>query len=1186
MEGNHGEDGYHHPFQINDMPRFLHHACHRRPGFRPARNRGFALVVTVSLMVLLTLLAVGMLSLSSVALRGSSQDMAMAEARANARLAMMLAIGELQKELGTDQRITAPSAILDTDPDTEKLDGVSHAHLTGVWDARNDALGDTPVYARGPSFRRWLVSNTDATATGTLNFAANGTLTDPVDLAPGSPQETDPVRAGRVPVGNNGRLAWWVADENRKALANPRDDPDREANPGAATLLAGFATPGAHGITALAGLEDFPSNTPTSDKAVTRGTLGLVHPQANPERVFHDLSPYPRSVLASVTRGGLRQDLSLYLERDDINWLEPWGKAEGANGLPEGPLGPNGLLALGDPLEYDTLPWKTLHHWAYAHRQQMADQGDLALKAMLRTTPAPDPVSNPAWNNGNARLFPVVARIQALISFSAQRVGTSDTYNLFLHSYPVVTLWNPYNVPLQTDAMHIWLLSMPLEHTVKINGIKHSLTGGGTKNGNYIWNIWSGGGGANPIMAMNLTGAPRSPSISMKPGEAKQFSYYGPWPTHPNAIRHGLDESPPTWLPTLPGRALPIGTLTGNSADRISVGTAFATWETSGSVYGAGNWQTTFEFRTDSHSWEQNAHSPRALQQLFPAQVGWRHELANPRPDTISEWNLPNSTLADLTDNPQPFLLLDVRLKTLDEAKLPNKTWLHNIPYVPYVAATSTSRHSAEGVDAATPFFAHPYSVTFEQVNNVEGLFQNRPFIGSSNRPGGQERIVAESFPLAPLTSLAQLQNLPLLPMDMLNWSGYAYQNLAIGNSFASPALAPEELRRDSFPFNLGQFFPSDGGDIAGNTYVTSWFNNDEYTLPHSPARIVDRSYVANHLLFDDYFFSSMAAQTGPVFRRYGSERDLSATVSGFLDGTTPLPVTAYRPCFPNGETPSETTALLVEDGKAAPDAYRLIASRLLALGGFNINSTSVEAWTAVLSAAKRKRPVTMPGGASLQAGDRGEHVVSRNPNPPVAADSEEARWLGYRELSDGQIRELAEAVVRQVKQRGPFRSLGEFVNRRLGTDQETALHGTIQAALEDPQVSINADYRGAGKELTAADIAGTNYAFPEAALGSRYQGTPAYINQADILTPIAPVIQARSDTFVVRGYGETRSPDGTRVLARARCEAVVQRVPGYLDPTADSAETAPAALQSQANRDFGRRFLITSFRWLHDSEG
>ncbi len=68
-----------------------------------------------------------------------------------------------------------------------------------------------------------------------------------------------------------------------------------------------------------------------------------------------------------------------------------------------------------------------------------------------------------------------------------------------------------------------------------------------------------------------------------------------------------------------------------------------------------------------------------------------------------------------------------------------------------------------------------------------------------------------------------------------------------------------------------------------------------------------------------------------------------------------------------------------------------------------------------------------------------------------------------------------------------------------------------------------------------------TNYAFSRAALGPRYQGTPAYISQADILQPLAPIINARSDTFVIRTYGEALAKDGTTVLAKAWCEAVVR---------------------------------------------
>ena len=71
-----------------------------RPGGHPFPKfpeRGFALIVTLMLMVLLTIVAVGLLTLASVSLRTSGHSNASATARANARLALMLALGDLQK---------------------------------------------------------------------------------------------------------------------------------------------------------------------------------------------------------------------------------------------------------------------------------------------------------------------------------------------------------------------------------------------------------------------------------------------------------------------------------------------------------------------------------------------------------------------------------------------------------------------------------------------------------------------------------------------------------------------------------------------------------------------------------------------------------------------------------------------------------------------------------------------------------------------------------------------------------------------------------------------------------------------------------------------------------------------------------------------------------------------------------
>ena len=56
------------------------------------------------------------------------------------------------------------------------------------------------------------------------------------------------------------------------------------------------------------------------------------------------------------------------------------------------------------------------------------------------------------------------------------------------------------------------------------------------------------------------------------------------------------------------------------------------------------------------------------------------------------------------------------------------------------------------------------------------------------------------------------------------------------------------------------------------------------------------------------------------------------------------------------------------------------------------------------------------------------------------------------------------------------------------------------------------------------------------------------------------------------------------KVVARAWCEAVVQRVPEYTDST-DSQETKQADLTSSTNRVYGRKLQILSFRWLNARE-
>ena len=264
--------------------------------------------------------------------------------------------------------------------------------------------------------------------------------------------------------------------------------------------------------------------------------------------------------------------------------------------------------------------------------------------------------------------------------------------------------------------------------------------------------------------------------------------------------------------------------------------------------------------------------------------------------------------------------------------------------------------------------------------------------------------------------------------------------------------------------------------------------------------------------------------------------------------------------------------------------------------GPFNINSTSVDAWRALFSSLRGKQIAYLDAESSLGKTDLEQETIDGTPvssfslpngesykgSPDDSADPEQ--WTSWRELSDDEIDELAVAMVEQVRLRGPFLSLSDFINRRLdGSKKDLALKGALQAALDDPDVSINAGFRSNDRSFSGSETSELNPEFPEALEGPVAYGSNAYIDQADILRGLAEQLTPRGDTFLIRTYGDSLDAAGN-VVARAWCEAVVQRVPDYLDPT-DENDTKEAELNSEANRLFGRQIRVVSFRFLKNSE-
>ena len=322
---------------------------------------------------------------------------------------------------------------------------------------------------------------------------------------------------------------------------------------------------------------------------------------------------------------------------------------------------------------------------------------------------------------------------------------------------------------------------------------------------------------------------------------------------------------------------------------------------------------------------------------------------------------------------------------------------------------------------------------------------------------------------------------------------------------------------------------------------------------------VYDLSYEANHSLWDRYFLS-----TGSV-----SEKDR------FLNDPVRNPL-------PNGRFVAASSTRDLLGARELTDFHRA-AYHLLLDGGFNVNSTSVQAWKAILAATREKgmseenqtpfpRVLNPPGGES----------------PDGQAESGSA-WAGFRSLSDQDLELLASEIVREVKERGPFLTLGDFVNRRLANDgsDPRGRSGVLQSAIN--AAGFNSDFERQyplHNEESLPDYDHPDHVDDATRLeqtlkpSSKAWGVAGFLTQGDVLQVIGSAITARSDTFVVRAYGDSVDKKGV-VQARAWCEAVVQRTPVPVNPTKVGLNPADADDDIQ----FGRRFVIQSVRWLNQEE-
>jgi Tfp pilus assembly protein PilX len=1152
--------------------------------FVGSHARGFALVVTLSLMILLTIIAVGLLTLSTISLRSSSQGNAQATAQANARVALMLAIGDLQKQLGPDQRIsiTADQRPASSGDGSTSSSAIGNRHWTGVFDSWPASSETRPT----PAFRSWLVSG-DISQTSAITTAESALpATSSIELVGAGTLGaaiTGQVKAPTVMLKANGntagRVAWWIGDQGVKAsLATPPPSKDTslavlrnnlQAAPRNATELAKVGAVKPFGALAV---DDPRMRLVTSWQ---QAGLLLVDPKS-PRPLFHDLAASSPGLLTNVRSGGFRKDLSMKFE----TYTSPPVLTEPDNIL---------YTVKSQITNKNEVGINFMELWGYYHLyKDLKYSGGLnyttggvvpAGAPYLQTKLSEQEIADDLWDRFK---HPITINYQTIYSFEvAPHPQEAGNNVLWLNFDPVVTLWNPLDVAVDIPKHTTWnylysFWMIPYDINISING--------GTRRACSILQTSNWKNDAN-FLKLN---AGVVETITLKPGEVVKISQEGG-----TIVRNDRDQS--------------VGGFQGFNGKK-------------GFNYGGG-----YRVPLLDTSLQRIVVSPSdRISYTATPRVG--SEGSNSQRFSLTQVNLElggrgatnhGYMSVDSRSNYTRVQVGEVRNMN-DQRSMPNpldiKGNVHPEVYPSIEGPTMTRELSASALisDKAT-FMTHTYFVKTEEENlsearmfsrfnpraysldfydfskqerdmlpfetKVEGLTSwlgapldesvtGQGYFGSSlGAQFGSSFVTTHSVPRQPVVSLAALQN------SFAN--GFNMASKPKGNNGQVLRGSSASM---SYPL-LPQISHAIGNSLAPSVIPLDQTTNNRAGYPHP---LADHSYLANRELWDNYFLSGIAPQPQPAF---ATARDQKKVALDFFNNEKDLPVARYRPEL-GGTEAIKLVDSFFSGTIPTLESINKLAGYLRVDGMFNVNSTSLEAWKALLGSLKN-RPIMVrseSGVESIKAADGNTPVANGGaPWDLITSDdsiTDPGQWYGRRTLTDAEIESLAEGIVREVRKRGPFLSLADFVNRRVGRDKDLAKSGAIQSALDSSEVSIN---KKQNDNRAVTSLVANRFEFPEAEKGAMNYGAPSFVKQGDILTPIAPILSARSDSFIIRAYGEATDTKGN-VLARAWCEAVVERSRDYVD-SADNFDTLPTNLTRASNNIFGRRFNIVSFRWLNLGE-
>lgn len=1175
----------------------------RSEKLRHRENRGFALIATISILVLLALISVGLLSLSTITVRSSQTNTAQAEARANARLALMLAIGQLQKAAGPDQRITATANVLD--PNNSRA-------VTGVWEAyplnpqahpqldnARDTLRDPNAPADNKAdgeFVGWLTSeyaegnfslvvpNTESGQNSTTVLRASDTagVTTKKDINTKVVEVKSIEDNDRV----NGGLGWVTIDEGVKARFEIPNSSTAVASDLDYSRLGLRTTERLPAEKILPGLSGLNTTADNLGKIISysQGSLAANDPEY--ESYFNDITTWSAGLVTDTAHGGLKQDLTLAFEADE---LPPVLQKAYLYSGDEDPL------VSADPL----FSYLRGHYQLYKREYSQGDPivfnsnslppGFEASTSSGGRTATEFPVLNQL---SEPLLAPIVTRVNVAFSLVGREAHqnwptiisnkTQDPlrkYMVYLICTPVVTVHNPYTIPINFNELKVSFEYLPLAFKFFRNNIAQ------TRSPALLGQLHNATGTTTNVddkFVATVVDANNNSRITLAPGEARVFGVANDtssgWNSRFNyrfnqgqrsmtldvRAREGWDPRsgfimdwllPQAASPTLDSPGLHVfgvrktdqvnveislksPTRNGKPLDHFNIKTTIKTGRSGQETVGFYRYEYGDIGRL-TEAMQLGAH-PTVKKVSYPVrrENSWSFETQLNEPNhggSFTNWN-----------NAQLFAMFNMAFRTSQDSLFPTKPGKNNSFVSSVLDMDITKKHPAQ-MPMEISFLPVIGSGTtgvgsFEIVDPGSDI-SNAYYFSGSTAGTGFPYLPVYSIPTDPIINIADLRHANLASSGHIPTPAYT-----VGESYASPMLAPEEVI----------------------------FEDDEldYTL-------ADHAWLANNSLWDTYYFSGI--------------RNNSEFTSFHQSSANPV-FPRMQPYIPVGDTVANLSGLIEKSqDTSGRESYTSHAGSHLLKGQFNINSTSEEAWTILLSSLDGTNSI--PGLDLTDDNPETDYSVTAKHAPfprmldsasgsiDLSTNESQLRWTGFRQLSETERSALAKEIVAEVRTRGPFLSLSEFVNRRLdGPPQTLALRGAIEAAIDTS--NLNSDSASGSREVKESDAEDNKFPYINAAIGDTEEGAAAHLSQGDILSVIGTAITPRSDTFVIRAYGESRN-GSNQITARAYCEAVIQRFPEYVDP-ANSYDDDPGDngnLLTDLNQVFGRKMKMISFRWLSPAE-